>query len=212
VLAPVFACQKAPLPAANPPQFHPTFVRYQPPAHARDAVNGSPAFQPYYMPGGGYPPDWISHAYGFNLTSFGSTAADGTGQTIAIIDAYNEPTITSDLAYFDSYFGLPNPSLQIVNQTGGTSLPPADANWGQEIALDVEWAHAMAPGADILLVEASSAAPANLLAAVAYAASQPGVSVISMSWGGAEFGGENFYDSTFTTPNGHTGVTFLAST
>jgi hypothetical protein len=82
-----------------------------------------------------------------------------------------------------------------------------------ETALDVEWAHAMAPGAQIILVEANSQTLADLMAGVTTAASQPGVSVVSISWGYAEGLGvlaadESAYDSAFTTP----GVTFVAST
>ena len=70
----------------------------------------------------------MRQAYGINLAAFGSVAGDGTGQTIAIVDAYNEPTITSDLAAFDANFGLSAPpSFKVVNQTGGSTLPPADS-------------------------------------------------------------------------------------
>ncbi len=123
----------------------------------------------------GYTPAQIRAAYGFNNVSFGSTAADGRGQTIAIIDAYNDPNITSDLAAFDSKFGIAAPaSFKIVNQNGGTSLPGTDPSqgWEGETALDVEWAHAIAPGANILLVEANNASDSNLFAAVNYARQQ----------------------------------------
>src|SRR5262249_22602105 len=83
--------------------------------------------------------------------------------------------------------------------------------WASEIALDVEWAHAIAPGANILLVEATNNSFANLLAAVRFAASQPGVVAVSMSWGGGEFSSETSFDSTFQTPAAHGGVTFVAS-
>ena len=108
-------------------------------------------------------------------------------------------------------FGLSDPKLTVVNQSGGSSLPSANSNWGVEIALDVEWAHAMAPGVNILLVEASGSSMSNLMAAVDYAASASGVVAVSMSWGGGEFSGEKTYDSNFTTPSGHSGVTFVAS-
>jgi len=75
----------------------------------------------------------------------------------------------------------------------------------------VEWAHAIAPKAKILLVEALSPSDANLRSAVDYARRQPGVVAVSMSWGGAEFSSELGYDSTFTTPAGHAGVAFVAS-
>src|SRR5206468_2022041 len=91
------------------------------------------------------------------------------------------------------------------------TLPAASVSWGLETSLDVEWAHAIAPGAKILLVEANSSSLTDLLAAVNYARNQPGVSVVSMSWGAGEWSGESAYDSTFTTPAGHAGVTFVAS-
>jgi hypothetical protein len=99
--------------------------------------------------------------------------------------------------------------LKVVSQTGGSKLPAQDSEWSSEIALDVEWAHAMAPGANILLVEASSDHLKDLLAGVNYARNAPGVSVVSLSWGGGEWNGETSYDSYFTTPAGHTGVTFV---
>jgi hypothetical protein len=159
----------------------------------------------------GYTPAQVRHAYGFDQINFGGAAGDGTGQTIAIVDAYDDPTLASDLVQFDRAFGLPDPAFQKVNQTGGSTPPAASPTWGIEITLDVEWAHAIAPGASILLVEANSNANANLFAAVSYAARQPGVSVVSMSWGTREFPTEAASDGVFTTPAGHPGVTFLAA-
>ena len=89
----------------------------------------------------------IRQAYGFNQISFNGVAGDGSGTTIAIVDAYDDPTIAGDLQHFDAAFGLPNPVFTKVNQTGGSTPPAADAGWASEIALDVEWAHAIAPGA-----------------------------------------------------------------
>jgi hypothetical protein len=161
----------------------------------------------------GYTPAQIRQAYGFNNISFsnGTVAADGTGTTIAVVDAYDDPNIAGDLHQFDVQFSLPDPVLTKVNQNGGGSLPDANAGWATEIALDVEWAHAIAPGANILLVEAANSSLDNLMAAVNYARQAPGVNVVSMSWGGGEFPGENSFDSDFTTPSGHVGVTFVAA-
>lgn len=161
----------------------------------------------------GMTPTQIRHAYAFDQIFFqnGTVVGDGSGQTIAIVDAYDDPRIANDLHMFDLAFGLPDPVFTKVNQNGGSTMPAADAGWAGEIALDVEWAHAIAPKANILLVEASSNSFSDLLTAVRYAASQPGVSVISMSWGGGEFSGESTYDSSFRTPAGHAGVTFVAS-
>ena len=160
-------------------------------------------------------PAQIRQAYGFNQIS-----QDGSGQTIAIVDAYNAPTIRNDLATFDSQFGLQAPpNFTILNQNGGGSLPGTDAGWAGEISLDVEWAHAIAPNANIVLVEANSASLQDLLAAVNAAKAIPGVSTVSMSWGGSEFesfSGAEFENQTqldpfFTTPPGHQGITFIAA-
>lgn len=134
---------------------------------------------PHSTPGPtGYTPTQVRHAYGFDQISFGGVAGDGAGQTIAIVDAYDDPTIAGDLVQFDRAFGLPDPAFQKVNQTGGSTPPAASLTWGVEITLDVEWAHAIAPGARILLVEANSNSNADLFAAVGYAARQPGVTVV----------------------------------
>jgi hypothetical protein len=155
----------------------------------------------------GYTPAQIKVAY--SITGLSET---GAGQTIAIVDAYNDPNITSDLGVFDSQFGLAAPpSFKVVSQTGSSTLPATNGGWAQEISLDVEWAHAIAPQANILLVEAKSDSTSNLLAAVNYARSASGVSVVSMSWGGSEMSNEASDDKYFTTPSGHNGVTFVAA-
>jgi subtilase family serine protease len=169
--------------------------------------------------GGGYTPAEIRTAYGFNNVSFGSTTANGAGQTIAIVDAYNDPNIASDLATFDAQFGIAAPaSLKVVNQNGGTNLPGTDSTGGWEVeeSLDVEWAHAIAPGANIVLVEASSDSDSSLFAAVNYAREQAGVSVISMSWGSDDSASDAANDQALAaqylvTPSGHQGITFVAA-
>ena len=106
----------------------------------------------------GLTPDQVRTAYGFDDIDFGGIAGDGSGQTIAIVNAHSDPTIVNDLAVFDRTFGLPAPpSFTIVNQYGGSKLPSKNRGWAEEIALDVEWAHAIAPGANILLVEVNNA-------------------------------------------------------
>ena len=160
----------------------------------------------------GYSPAQMAAAYGFNGISFNGTPGDGRNTTIAIVDAYNDPNIANDLHQFDLAFGLPDTTLTVENQNGSTSgLPAANAGWITEIALDVEWAHAIAPGAKILLVEANSASFGDLLTAVDTARNTTGVVAVSMSWGGGEFLGESSFDSHFTTPAGHAGVTFVVS-
>ncbi|HEV3417475.1 MAG TPA: fibronectin type III domain-containing protein [Pirellulales bacterium] len=167
----------------------------------------------------GITPAQMRAAYGFSGVAFGSTKADGNGQTIAIVDAYDDPKITSDLAAFDQAYGIAAPpSFNIVNESGGTNLPGTDPQqgWEGETALDVEWAHAIAPGANILLVETNSASDADLFAGVNYARNAAGVSVVSMSFGSNDDATFAAYDSALSTaylvtPVGHQGVTFLAS-
>ncbi|MDE2507071.1 MAG: S53 family peptidase [Planctomycetota bacterium] len=143
-----------------------------------------------------YTPQQIYQAYGFN-----QIPNNGSGITIAIVDAYNDPKIKSDLATFDSTFGLAAPpSFSVVNQSGGSKLPRANSSWSVEISLDVEWAHAIAPKANIILVEASTPSFTNLLAAEDYARNH--AQVVSNSWGSSEFSGETSYDSHFTSPTG----------
>jgi hypothetical protein len=176
----------------------------------------------------GLSPQQVAAAYGFDSIAFGTIAGDGAGQTIAIVDAYDDPALVdssspnfgaSDLARFDRQYGLPDPpSFRKLDQWGGTTrLPGVDpagagtpGNWEQEEALDVEWAHALAPRAAIVLVECRSSGSPDLYAGVEMAAALPGVSVVSMSWGSAEYTGESSFDNDFATPAGHQGVTFVA--
>ncbi len=171
----------------------------------------------------GLSPQQIRHAYGFDqvLLPGTSTIGDGTGQTIAIIDAFNDPNIRGDLSAFDQQFGLTDPTtttFQIVSQSGSTTNLPGNGamypndSWVLEESLDVETIHALAPGANILLVEANSASPSDLLAAVNYASQQPGVVAVSMSFGYPESSADLNTNTDFTTPSGHGGITFIAAT
>jgi hypothetical protein len=151
-----------------------------------------------------FTPAQIRKAYQFNQSSY-----TGAGQTIAIVDAYNNPTTNYDLATFDAQFGLSAPpSYQKVNQYGGSTMPAFDPGWSLEIALDLEWAHAIAPQAKLLLVEANSNSYSDLLTAVDYAAAH--ANIVSMSWGSGEFLAETgaSYDGHFAN---HPGVTFVAA-
>lgn len=150
-----------------------------------------------------YTPQQVQLAYGFNqLYSNGVT---GTGETIAIVDAYDDSQyLQNDLNAFDTQFGLPAIKVQILYGSG--TKPPPNTGWQEEISLDVEWAHAIAPGAKIILVEAADNSTANLLQAVKVAGNN-GANVVSMSWGGGEYEGENTEDSFFTKP----GVAYVAS-
>jgi subtilase family serine protease len=159
----------------------------------------------------GLSPATIKAAYGLSNITFNANGqtihGDGSGQTIAIIVAYHDPNLVSDLNTFDSAYQLPSATLNQINLAGNQT----DRGWAGEETLDAEWAHAIAPGAKIDVVEAKSASTQDLLAAVNEAKSLPGVSVVSMSWGGAETPNEATYDSIFTTPAGHQGITFIAA-
>ncbi|MGP0066705.1 MAG: Calx-beta domain-containing protein [Isosphaeraceae bacterium] len=178
-----------------------------------------------------YTPAQIKQAYGIDaIPPFAgpggtSVTPDGSGQTIAIVDAYNDPNILGDLSAFDAMFLLPAPpSFQIYNQSGvpitnliGTndsSVPGTDPDggWEDEEAQDVEWAHAIAPGANIILVEANYGV-SDVEDAVHWAETESGASVVSMSlglMGGAEFPDEVDADQSFFSPA--VGVTLVAST
>jgi subtilase family serine protease len=129
------------------------------------------------------------------------------------VDSSSPSFNSSDLHLFDETFGLPDPpSFTKIGQTGGAAPAATDptGGWEGEEALDVEWAHAIAPGASILLVEANSVSNADLYAAVDFARHQPGVSVVSMSLGGYEGKGDLSNDALLSTPPGHAGITFVA--
>lgn len=166
--------------------------------HQAVTANGKPA--PNASSPTGYSPSTYDAAYGWSIVS-----GSGKGKTIAIVDAYNDPTIVNDLATFDQQFNLPTASLQVVNQSGGALLPKNNSGWALEISLDVEWAHATAPAANIVLVEASSSSMSNLLAAEDYAGTV--AQYVTNSWGGSESSSESGYDKNFSEP----GVSYFAS-
>jgi subtilase family serine protease len=161
-------------------------------ATGKPQVTGTPS---------GYGPADIQSAYGLaGLTS--------GGRTVAIVDAYDDPTAESDLGVYRSQFGLPpcttaNGCFRKVNQTGGTKYPRTNAGWATEISLDLDMVSAACPDCKILLVEASSNSFSNLGAAVDYAATQ-GVSAISNSYGGSDSAPIAAYD--------HPGIAVTAST
>jgi subtilase family serine protease len=148
-------------------------------------------------------PSQIKAAYSLPTTG-------GAGQTIAIVDAYGSNTIAADLNTFSAKFGLPQctGTNKCFQQVPMSSRVQVNTGWALEEALDVEWAHAIAPQATIILVEARSASGTDLLSAINYARNTPGVTQVSMSWGGGEFNGEQTYDTDFTS---NTGIQFFAS-
>ena len=173
----------------------------------------------------GLSPAQVRHAYGFDQVKFRmhrrDVLADGRGETIAIVDAFAAPTIVNDLKVFDAKFGISDKdstgkfALTIATPNG---VPPANGSWASEVSLDVEWAHAIAPGAHVLLVEAASDNTSDLLNAIDYARRQTGVVAVSMSWGGDESPFETSDDAILTTPRRHYGgnglrggVTFVTS-
>jgi subtilase family serine protease len=166
--------------------------------HARVVTDakGDPAVTP--APNG-YGPADLQAAYQLPSTSGGS------GQQIAIVDAYDDPNAAADLATYRSTYGLSacgSGCFTKVNQNGSTTgLPKANGGWAQEISLDLDMASAVCPNCKILLVEASSSSFANLAAAEDTAA-RLGATVISNSYGGNEFNGEASatYDGHFSHP------------
>ncbi|WP_406137716.1 hypothetical protein [Streptomyces sp. NBC_01089] len=128
---------------------------------------------------------------------------DGTGQTTAITVAYDYPAAEADLNHFAEHFDLPRTCGSVAKGTdcfdfqqvyAEGAQPEADANWNEEAALDIEWAHSVAPKAKIVLVEAADASAAALNRAIDTAASfHP--AAVNNSWGMPEFSEESFYDS-----------------
>lgn len=135
-----------------------------------------------------YVPSQVQQAYG--LPSLYAKDITGKGTRIVLIEAYGSPTIGNDVAQFDAVSGLPAPWLDIVQPVG--KVPAYDSGnagmtgWAGETTLDVEWAHAIAPGAGIVIVEAPNDSPASMMKAVRYAIDHRLGDVISQSWGYAE--------------------------
>jgi subtilase family serine protease len=143
-----------------------------------------------------------------NGTTISPTGGSGA---IAIVDAYHYPTAGNDLAVFSSKFGLPPANLTVVYANGVE--PPQDptGEWQLEEAMDIEWAHAMAPQAKLFLVEAASASPSDMYYAEQVASNlvtTQGGGEVSNSWGLTEFSGEQAFDSYFNAPR----VAYFAST
>ena len=155
----------------------------------------------------GFGPSSLQSAYALPSSTAGS------GATVAIVDAYDDPNAESDLATYRSQYGLPacttaNGCFKKVSQTGSTtSLPTADSGWAGEISLDVDMVSAICPNCHILLVEATSPTTANLGTAVNRAVTM-GAKYVSNSYGGSEDGSENTYDSSYFN---HPGVAITAS-
>ncbi|HEY9127670.1 MAG TPA: S53 family peptidase [Acidobacteriaceae bacterium] len=193
-----------------------------------DNPSASPSELPPYLGYGYETPASLACVYGLvpktkgcnpNTTTTNSTLGS---QTIAIVDAYDDPNAAADLAYFSQQFGLPysDSKFHVVYAPG--MKPPEDptGGWELEEALDIEYAHAMAPNATIYLVEAASTYDSDLFYAVQVASNlvvcgktttcpkgSTGKGEVSMSFSGGEFSQESYYDSVFTTP----GVVYLSA-
>jgi len=150
----------------------------------------------------------------YTLSGLSSSSGAGAGQIIAIVDAFHDPNALSDLNTFNAQYGYPalatctsltqtGPCFEQVDPQG---TPKVNAGWVLEESLDIEWAHAEAPAAKIVLVEAASNSNANLFNAV-LSANGLGATEVSMSWGGGESSGETSMDSDFT----HAGTFYTAS-
>ena len=156
----------------------------------------------------GYGPADIQSAY--NLAS--AAAANGSGETVALIDAQDDPNAESDLATYRSQFGLPactsaSGCFTKVDENGGTNYPSPDSGWAGEISLDLDMVSATCPNCKILLVEATSASMDDLGTAVNTAVSM-GADFVSNSYGGSESSTDTSYDSEYFN---HPGVAITAS-
>jgi hypothetical protein len=177
-------------------------------ARSAGAAGLAPAAGP---PSGAYGPPALQQAY--RLRSTAMTAPAGGTDTVAVVDAYNDPHAAGDLAVYRREYGLPfctasSGCVKVVSQSGRKSLPAADPTgaWALEESLDLDMVSATCPYCHILLVEAKSDSIANLAIAERYAAAH--ANAVSNSWGsGAEFVGENRFDSAFFRP----GVAITAS-
>jgi hypothetical protein len=166
-------------------------VRATAPRLARAASSGAP-----------YGPDDLQSAY--ELAD--QAATNGGDQTVAIVDAYDDPSAESDLAGYRDYYGLPscttaNGCFTKVNQAGLANSPPApDANWAGEIALDLDMVSAICPDCKILLVEANSDSLLDLVTSIGEAQAL-GATQISNSWGAHEFGNESYFERGLSLVN-----------
>ncbi|WP_345045868.1 carboxypeptidase regulatory-like domain-containing protein [Streptomyces sannanensis] len=153
----------------------------------------------------GFGPVDLQSAY--NLPSGGST------ETVAIVDAFDNPNVEADLAVYRQQYGLPpcttaNGCFKKIDQRGGTNYPPPDSGWAAEIALDVDMVSATCPTCKILLVEADDSNIENLGAAVNQAVAQ-GAKYVSNSYGGREGSDQTQADDAYFN---HPGVAITVST
>jgi PKD repeat protein len=207
-----------PAPAAAPAGAPPGAGSPRPlPAHSQRPVCGPPAAQTASchahvvtyqdsadpLASSSYQSGWspANLASAYNLPTL--AGLPGSGPTVAIVDAYDNPNAETDLNAYRSQFGLgacttANGCFSKVNQTGGSLYPAGDTGWGSEIDLDIEMVAAACPACKILLVEANSNSFTNLMTAVDYATGH--AKFVSNSYGAPEFSGETTYDFHFNHP------------
>lgn len=194
------------------------------PAHSQHAVCGAPGHRAASCDAhvvtdqdSATPLASVSYSYGYRPTDLASayqlpasTGTPGSGPTVAIVDAYDDPNADADLAVYRARFALPpcttaNGCLRKVDQRGGSDLPDVDPGWAEEISLDLDMASAVCPNCRLLLVEADSAAMAALGSAVKTAVAL-GADAVSNSWGGPDMK-DQYYGRYFH----HDGVAITAS-
>ncbi|MER7674295.1 putative Ig domain-containing protein [Kitasatospora sp. NPDC096128] len=181
---------------------------------ACDALVRTDVVQPHAFSLGAVSPDATPSGFGPGdlQSAYALPANGGAGQTVAIIDAMDDPNAESDLATYRTQYGLPacttaNGCFKKIDQNGGTSYPTSDTGWSGEISLDLDMVSAIAPNAHILLVEANSATMGDLGASVNQAVAK-GAKFVSNSYGGAEDSTDTASDSQYFN---HPGVAITAS-
>lgn len=177
---------------------------------------GTKGARPFKIAAGATKPDTIGPAGGLTPgdlgTAYGLPTTGGHGQTVAIVDAYNDPGINADLQTFDTNYGLTscsttNGCLKVVNETGGSALPPDDTSgWSVEESLDVETVHSVCQGCKIILVEATSPSNSDLATAENTAVAL-GANEVTNSFGEPESGTSPGFQAAFN----HPGVVITAS-
>jgi len=135
-----------------------------------------------HLPPCGYEPLTLEAAYGLKPVYAGGL--DGTGQTVVIVDAFGSPTAAADIAQFSSTFSLPAANFAVFDPQGP---PPFNSGWAGETTLDIEWSHAMAPGAKVVLIETIDNFDNNLMGGIQYALDNSLGNVISNSYGSDEY-------------------------
>ena len=195
----------------------PTPPAPSPPFRVKTISQGQDASPLVSLPTG-LAPATVGAVYGLRTGLVSPTSAIGAGQVIAIIDAYHDPNALSDLDTFDAQYGYPalatcSGAPPFTASTGACfyqadpqGTPSTDSDWAVEESLDIEWAHAEAPGATIVLVEAASTA--SLMSAVSWA-NDNGATEVSMSWASGEYSTETSYDSYFDAKSTSTGAPII---